>query len=170
MSLRNITAGEYTVRLMAELKRVLQPDIRKKSGKRSCRKYFSNMLWEIKRESPTSQLPGILQLHSIYIFSNPVKGGISSCISPADSTAFQIGFQYWNGCCHWRGLWGIVILHDISDCISQGYISCIYDFNRRDVYSCQADRCSSNQRCATACCRYFLLCVQSDCCNCDGIH
>mgnify|MGYP007080827656 CR=1 FL=1 len=29
MSLRNITAGEYTVRLMAELKRVLQPDIRK---------------------------------------------------------------------------------------------------------------------------------------------
>jgi len=36
------------------------------------------MLWGIKRESPTSQLPGILQLHSIYIFSNPVKGGISS--------------------------------------------------------------------------------------------
>ena len=34
-------------------------DLRKKSGKRSCRKYFSNMLWEIKRESPTSQLPGI---------------------------------------------------------------------------------------------------------------
>ena len=33
--------------------------LRKKSGKRSCRKYFSNMLWEIKRESPTSQLPGI---------------------------------------------------------------------------------------------------------------
>ena len=65
---------------------------KEKSGKRSCRKYFSNMLWEIKRESPTSQLPGILQLHSIYIFSNPVKGGISSCISPADSTAFQIGF------------------------------------------------------------------------------
>ena len=28
-----------------------------------------------------------------------------------------ICFQYWNGCCHWRGLWGIVILHDISDCI-----------------------------------------------------
>ena len=27
-----------------------------------------------------------------YIFSNPVKGGISGCISPADSTAFQIGF------------------------------------------------------------------------------
>ena len=46
----------------------------------------------------------------------------------------------------------------------------ITNFNRRDVYSCQADRCSSNQRCATACCRYFLLCVQSDCCNCDGIH
>lgn len=65
---------------------------KEKSGKRSCRKYFSNMLWEIKRESPTSQLPGILQLHSIYIFSNPVKGGISGCISPADSTAFQIGF------------------------------------------------------------------------------
>lgn len=32
---------------------------KEKSGKRSCRKYFSNMLWEIKRESPTSQLPGI---------------------------------------------------------------------------------------------------------------
>ena len=29
MSLRNITAGEYTVRLMAERKRVLQPVIRK---------------------------------------------------------------------------------------------------------------------------------------------